>query len=63
MNHKAWCGLEEVPYCFSKSSLKIQGQITQKLVDFYPNLVFRDYNSSLNSQVVMKWRKKLEVAQ
>ena len=25
MMHKAWCDIEEVPYCFSKSSIKFEG--------------------------------------
>ena len=29
MMHKAWCSTEELPYCFSKSSIKFQGQNRQ----------------------------------
>ena len=36
MKHKAWCGIEEVPYCFSRSSVKFQGHMAQKIVDFDP---------------------------
>ena len=30
MMHKAWSNIEEVPYCFSKSSYKFQGHTRQK---------------------------------
>ena len=30
MIHKAWCCLEEVPYCFSRSSIKFQGHMAKK---------------------------------
>ena len=29
--HKAWCCLEEVPYCFSRSPVKFQGHTVNKL--------------------------------
>ena len=37
----------EVPYCFSRSSVKFQGNTGQKISDFGPNLAFPDCNSSL----------------
>ena len=46
--------LEEVPYCSSRSSVKFQGHTANKIVDFYPNWVFPDCNSSLNSPLAMK---------
>ena len=30
MMHKAWRSIEEVPYCFSMSSPKLQGRAGQK---------------------------------
>ena len=33
MMHKAWSGIEEVPYCFSRSSVKFQGHTALKIVD------------------------------
>ena len=30
MMHKAWSRIEEVPYCFSRSSIKFQGNMGQK---------------------------------
>ena len=33
MLHKAWSSIEEVPYCFSKSSAKLQGRTALKIVD------------------------------
>ena len=62
MMHKAWCCLEEVPYCFSRSSVKFQGLRPKKIVEFDPDWAFPDYNSSLNSPMATKWCTKLEVA-
>ena len=63
MVHKAWCCLGEVPYCFSRSSVKFQGHTAKKIADFDPIWVFPDCNSSLNSPMATKWCTKLEVAQ
>ena len=52
---------KEVPYCFSRSSVKFQGHAAKKIVDFDPNLVFPDCNSSLNSPIALKRCKKLDV--
>ena len=30
MMHNAWCSIEEVPYCFPRSSVKCQGHMGQK---------------------------------
>ena len=60
--HIAWCCLEEVPYCFSRSSLKFQGHTALKIVAFDPDWAFPDCNSSLNSPMAKKWGTKLEVA-
>ena len=60
--YKAWSGIEEVPYCFSRSSVKFQGHTALKIVEFDPNWTFPDCNSSFNSQIVTKWCTKLEVA-
>ena len=30
MMHKAWCSIEEVPYCFPRSSIKFQGHTAEK---------------------------------
>ena len=62
-----WCtkldvGIEEVPYCFSRSSVKFQGHTALKIVKFDPNWVFPDCNSSLNSPMAMKCCTKLETA-
>ena len=62
MMHKAWSSIEEVPYCFSRSSVKFQGHIALKIVDFDPNWAFPDCNSSLNSPMAMKCCTKLETA-
>ena len=31
MMHKAWSSIEEVPYCFPRSSIKFQGRMGQKI--------------------------------
>ena len=62
MMHIAWCCLEEVPYCFSRSSVKFQGHTALKIVKFDPDWVFPDCNSSLISPMATKWCTKLEVA-
>ena len=62
MMHKAWSSIEEVPYCFSWSSVKFQGHTALKIVQFDPNWAFPDCNSSLNSPMAMKCCTKLETA-
>ena len=51
-----------MPYCFSRSSVKLQGHIVLKNVEFDPNWAFPDCNSSLNSPMAMKCCTKLETA-
>ena len=58
----AWSSTEEVPYCFSRSYVKLQGHTALKIVDFDPNWAFPDCNSSLESPMATKWCTKLEVA-
>ena len=53
MMHKAWSSIEEVPYCFSRSYVKLQGHTTLKIVDFDPNWAFPDCNSSLKSPMAI----------
>ena len=43
MLHKAWNSKEEMPYCFSWSSIKFQGHTGQNITDFDPNWAFPDY--------------------
>ena len=62
MMHIAWSSIEEVPYCFSRSSIELRGHMAKKIVDFDPNWAFPDCNSSLNSPIATKWCTKLEVA-
>ena len=38
MMHKAWYSTEDVPYCFSKTSIKFQGHMDQKFDDLNPIL-------------------------
>ena len=49
----------EVTYCFSRSSVKLQGHTALKSVEFDPDWAFPD---CLNSQMATKWYTKLEVA-
>ena len=63
MMHKAWSSIEEVPYCFSWSSVKFQGHKAKKIVDFDPYWAFLECNSSLNSLMATKWCTELEVAE
>ena len=51
-----------MPYCFSRSYVKFQGQTALKIVEFDPNWAFPDCNSSLNSPMAMKCCTKLETA-
>ena len=62
MMHKAWSSIEEVSYCFSRSSVKSQGHTALKIIEFDPNWAFLDCNSSLNSPMTMKCYTKLETA-
>ena len=62
MMHKAWSSIEEVPYCFSRSSVKLQGHTALKIVDFDPNWAFPDCTSSLNWPMAMKCCTQLETA-
>ena len=60
MMHRAWSSIVEVPYCFSRSSVKFQGHTALKMVEFDSNWAFPDCNSSLNSPMAMKCCTKLE---
>ena len=62
MQHKAWSRIEEVPYCFWKSSVKFQGHAALKIIKFDPDWAFPDCNSSFNSPMATKCSTKLEVA-
>ena len=62
MIQKAWSSIEEVPYCFARSSIECQGCTALKFVEFDPNWPFPDCNSSLNSPMAMKCCTKLETA-
>ena len=62
MMHKAWSSIEEVPYCFWRSSVKFQGHTALKIGEIDPDWAFPDCNSSLNSPMATKWCTKLEIA-
>ena len=42
MINKAWRSIEEVPYRFSRSSIKFEGHTAVKNVEFDPNGAFQD---------------------
>ena len=52
----------KVPYCFSRSSVKFQGHTGNKIADFDPNWAFPDCNSSFNSPMALKWCTKFNLA-
>ena len=54
MMHNAWSSMEEVPYWFLRSSVKLQGHTALKIIEFDPNWAFPDCNSSLNSSMATK---------
>ena len=61
MIHKAWCCLEEVPYCFERSSVKFQGHTAKKKsADFDPNWAFPDCDLSFNLPMTSKWCTNLK---
>ena len=62
MMHKAWSSIEEVPYCFARSSIKFQGRTALKIVKFDPDWAFPDCSSSLNSAMATQCCTKFEVA-
>ena len=37
MMGKGWSSTGEVPYCFSRSTVKLEGHTAKKIVDFDPN--------------------------
>ena len=62
--HKAWSSIEEVPYCFSRSSIKFQGHTALKIVKFDPNWAFPDYKFEITDGYEMMdkaWRSIEEV--
>ena len=60
--HKASSSMGEKPYYFSRLSINFQSHRGQKNINFDPNWVFLDCNSSLISPAAVKWCAKLEVA-
>ena len=48
MTHKAWSSIEEVSYCFSRSSLKFHGHTGRKIDDLNP---IWDYKAGRSYQI------------
>ena len=63
MMHKASRSMEEVPYYFSRSSIKFQGRTGQKIANFDQNWAFPDCNFRSNSPMAMKWCIKIETTE
>ena len=61
IKHKDGSSIGEVPYWFSRSSIKFQGHTGQKIANFDWNWAFPDCNSSFNSPMALKWCTKLNV--
>ena len=58
--HKAWCGIEEVPYCLSRSSIDFQGSI--KSPTLTRTECFRTVTSVwIHRPISLKWCPKLNV--
>ena len=66
MMHKAWCSIEEVPYCFPRPSIKFQGHKGQKIDDLdqiWARLLFRSQLSnpsdlpcfSISCEIALEW--------
>ena len=53
--YKAWSGKEEVPNCFSRSSIKFQGDTSHKISNLISISTFQDDISSLNLQMASKY--------
>ena len=60
---KTWSSIEEVPFCFWRSSVKFIGHMCLKIVQCDPDWAFANCKSSLNSPMATKWCTKLEVVQ
>ena len=56
MMHRAWSSIVEMPYCFSRSYIKIQGHTALKIVEFDPNWAFPGYE-----MLHKAWNSKGEV--
>ena len=61
LRNDAQSSIGEVPYCSSRSSVKFQGHMGQKIASFDPNWAIPDCNFNLNSPMAMKWCTKREV--
>ena len=57
--HKAWSGIEDVPYCFSRSFVNFVGHTGGNIDYLAPILAFPDNNSNLNKWMDMKWHAYL----
>ena len=62
MVYIAWCGIDEVPYFVSRSSIKFQGHTARKTTDCDSNWAFQDCNSSLPSYILSFTSESVKVS-
>ena len=61
---KSWCCFEEVPLCFSGSSITFQGHTGQNIAGFDTNWAFPDCDFTLNLPMALKcWNFKVARAE
>ena len=56
MMHKAWSNMEDVPYCFSRSSVKLQGHTAKKNRRFWPKISFQTV-THYHSMLMLMWQE------
>ena len=57
MIHKAWCSIEEVPYCFPRSSIKFQGHTGWKINDLIQFDITRPVAAIKSLRFVLLWKE------
>ena len=55
MMHNASSRLGEVPYCFSRSSVKYEGHTALKIVEFDPDWTFPDMHMYMHIPKYVHW--------
>ena len=61
MMHKVWSSIEEVPYCFSRSYIKLQGHTAKKIDGYDPNWAGLSRNSPMAMKLHRAWSSIEEV--
>ena len=60
MMHKAWSIIEDVPYSFSRSSVKFQGHTGQKIANFDQNWAFPEFEFTDGYEMMQKAWSSIE---